>query len=118
METTKTYDLTFFEKLFRKTRQETWNSGYVWDDETNTHCAIGHINKTLNGNPLNQHYEGVGALDSIFFNAGLRSTSFPEAKFCGWIIADINNGNHPMFQEPTPKKRIMSALQYVKSKLN
>lgn len=53
------------------------------------------------------------ALEILLHNAGIESVTV-EGLRNGWNIADVNNGDHPKYQQRTPKARILAALADVK----
>lgn len=83
------------------------------------HCAVGHC-KNISGDygfcspnmKSSPHYSPeANSLMNLFLNAGIDSKGSPGT---GWCIADVNNGDHPKYQQPTPKQRILAALHDIK----
>lgn len=73
-------------------------------------CAIGHLMRLQSSNPSDY---GIGnCRDDIHFNDGsryhrMRHISF---KFYGFDFAYVNNMQCRKFPQPTPKARVMAAL--------
>lgn len=67
-------------------------------------CALGQCNGTRNT-------EG-SALIKLFNDNNFLSVHGP-GEF-GWAVADLNNGDNPYYQQPTPKQRILAALYDIK----
>lgn len=91
------------------------------------HCALGWCKNilgqygcatTVREYPLSFSPEAV-ALNSLLIESDIRIEGcvYPANVKSGYIIAQINNGGHPQFQQPTEKQRILAALQYVKAQL-
>jgi len=61
-------------------------------------------------------WDGARAMNLaiLFHNAGIKSVT-NKGNRLGWNLADVNNGDHPDYQQSTPKKRIMAALNDVKN---
>ena len=83
--TNPTYDVYYFIRFFAAIPEERWCVGYL-DDGDGRHCAIGHCPN--------------------------ESTRFlwEEYKLC---LAAVNDGEHPRYQQSTPKRRVLAALRDV-----
>lgn len=91
------YDKAHFIAKFEAIPEDRWCKGQIEDDSGRC-CAIGHCHPVLGG--LCSEGEALARL-------------FPgERHNCGkLIVARINDGEDPQYQQPTPKQRVLAALR-------
>jgi hypothetical protein len=101
-------DVNYFIKKFEAI-PENMIISFTVNDYLGNHCAIGWL-----GSGNSKTNIEVKQLAELL----LTGTRFvkPEDYDISWIIADINNGDHPDYQQPTPKQRILAALYDIKAK--
>lgn len=87
------YDKAYFIAKFEAIPEEKWCVAYL-DAGDGVHCALGHCGVTVSLNYTDKEI-------------ALRDLMRPN----GWSVADINDGDTPDFQQPTPKQRILAALR-------
>lgn len=82
---------------------------YHYTNNTDKCCMYGHIQriKRFNGDYDFNNFEDVELSDKIR-NVGLRH---------GIRFVDVNDGDHPKYQQETPKQRVVAALNDLKNKL-
>lgn len=112
-----TYDVNYFINKFEAIPE----SKIINNDQGKDgfHCAVGHCKNIEGGYGFctpnkkdDPHYSPeANALMNLFLNAGIDSKTNPGT---GWCIADVNNGDHPKYPQPTPKQRILAALHDIK----
>lgn len=94
------YDIDYFIKKFSKIPPKHWTDGeYVKLQTPKVRCALGHCNENHA-----IRTEESNALRSIF-NASIQIP-----------VGVINDTGGGLFEEKTPKARIMAALNYIKRK--
>lgn len=80
---------------------KTWNVGNR-TAEDGTHCALGHL-EALTGGMIWSH-------DSLLdpFTRLVR----PDTEYSspGWALAYVNNGLDPRYKQPTPRARVLQAI--------
>ena len=119
METTM--DVDYFLRKFSAIPEEMWLIGSqgerdIYGDKP--HCALGWCRNenmiygnalahSVNGNPNMED----GALAKLFLDAGI--FGYYNSTMQG--VAMVNNGDHPKYQQPTPKARILAALHDIKA---
>lgn len=113
------YDVAYFKSKFKAIPENKWLVAYQGEVDiygTEPHCAIGWCknNKGEYGNATIMTSNEAMALYKLFTKAGIKSKNID---YGGWIIAEINNGSHPSYNQSTAKKRILAALEDVE-KLN
>lgn len=105
METKFTVD--YFIKKFEAIPEELWTIG-IQQNEFGQRCALGHCMPTdflSQGKMLAPFGEDTGegrALHNLFDNI-----------LTIWVTK-VNNGTHPLYQQPTPQQRILAALYDIK----
>lgn len=87
------YDVDYFINKFEAIPEEEWGTG-TYNNLEGQKCAYGHC-----GAPYNT--EETEALDKI------RGPG-------NWAIATINDGKCPLYNQDTPKQRILAALNDLK----
>jgi len=93
------YDVQFFIDKFSKIPDNDWGiKSYV--DEFNKKCALGHCGISVSLFQTNA--PEASAVHSIFMESGLN-------------ILTINDGEALRYQQPTPKARILAALNDIKA---
>lgn len=88
-----------------------YTQGEEEPEPTGPHCAIGWCKNSygLFGNAHAGNSGEAKALFNLFLNAGI--VIFTQSvDGIGWNVADVNNGRHPSYPQPTPKQRILAAL--------
>jgi hypothetical protein len=121
----KKYDATYFIKKFEAIPEELWTMG-IFGEDGQPHCAQGHCGvrnwdsrgwtseaRALNGllSLLSSPVKRRVATNMRRFNQAWY-TQYLEFTY-GWA-ADINNGHHPGYPQPTPKQRVLAALYDVR----
>lgn len=101
------YNSEYFRQKFESIPENNWIIGALSDNRGRC-CAQGHC--MIN---IGQH-EGSAWVDERFI-PGTESHALVEvfggkAKMGGFTIAIVNNGNHPDYQQSTPKQRVLAAL--------
>lgn len=97
----KTYDVDYFIEKFEAIPEKLWAIGILEDGDR--HCAMGHCG-VRHYNTGCFSWEAM-ALGNIFItNLGMG------------IVFINDRSEYSAFQQPTPKKRILAALRYIKSK--
>jgi hypothetical protein len=114
-----TYTVDYFIKKFEAIPKNRIISGS--QGENGYHCAVGWC-KNIRGEYGNcsPTFKGhrcfspeAHALYLLFKGAGIYGiTSTADS---GWNVADVNNGDNPKYQQPTPKQRILAALYDIKA---
>lgn len=108
------YTVDYFIDKFSKIPDSKFISGLQCDNKGN-HCAYGWCaTKFYYSSSGNGHETEEGqALTKLFTIPELQyldlAGEIPEG-----MPARINNGDHPKYQQPTPKQRILAALNDVK----
>ena len=112
------YDVNYFIKKFEAIPEGKW---LVRSQGNNgNHCAVGHCKNVMgqygnSGMMIEDQFsyspEAV-ALAKLFYDAKIVGVTFD---YLGWNVADVNNGDHPDYQQPTPKQRILAALYDIKN---
>lgn len=102
--TTPIYDVDYFIAKFTAIPEERWIIGTMTYEDK--HCALGHCGA---GNPLPgttdfNHTEESKALEQLF------KANFNEETW------KINDSQFYGFNQPTPRQRILAALQQIKEK--
>lgn len=108
------YDVDYFIKKFKAIPDSLWTVE-KFIDSSGRRCALGHcgllaqtsfayVNETNTLTALTSKFEEAAALINIF---PLKGDGLN-------MIAWINNGHHPKYQQPTPKARVLAALLDVK----
>ena len=94
-----TYDVEHFLNKFRAIPEELWLIGCysVWT-KPQSHCALGHC-----GRDIDFSTDESNGLAHLFFSHGLR-------------VTNTNDGLDDRFPQPTPKQRIIAALEFIKEK--
>lgn len=115
------YTVDYFIEKFSKIPESLWICG---DQGTmdGPRCALGHCHTSKRlgtyGICGNEHPEGI-ALMKIFLDNGLTtkdSNAYAKTIEPGryHVIASVNNGSQPRYQQPTAKQRILAALYDIK----
>lgn len=110
MNTEINYNLDYFINKFELIPHDRWIEGHLLDIE-GRRCALGH---TLGDFPFRSRLclETL-ALTDIFKNLGNLGRVLTWKS--GWeIVVNVNNGQHPHFQQNNPKDRILAALYALK----
>lgn len=102
------YTLDYFIQKFEKLNN--WCIG-IRTDEYGNHCALGHCSPNNYGSWDDETPES-GALSKLFFDNKIFYPGYDVEVVHG--VAAVNNGTHPKYQQPTPKQRILAALQDIK----
>jgi hypothetical protein len=109
------YNKAFFVEFFTSVPPEMWNSGNVYDEHTGTSCAIGLLgNRQQLDVRIAEPAIAVARLNKLFRDNDIFHKEYGNAEQAGWNIAEVNNGNHPQFQQAHPKDRILAALEFCK----
>lgn len=109
------YDVDYFINKFEAIPENMWLIGAQGYNRIE-HCALGHCksNDGYYGNSYPSNSIEAKTLEYLFFNAGIYSCLMTKSNRNGWNIADVNNGDNPNYQQPTPKQRILAALYDIK----
>lgn len=104
---TGTYDVNWFIKKFEAIPEDKWVVGVF--QEGDKCCAQGHCGMNENNcwpiwNGERPDHEGYALY-----------RFFPDEYMLN--VAGINNGQHPDYQQSTPKARILAALYDIKAKI-
>lgn len=92
------FDIDHFIKKFEAIPDYLWTVGNFTDGVRTTKCcALGHC-----GERSTSHTEEALALIALFAGQALS-------------VAEVNDGEHSYFQQPTPKQRILAALHHLKA---
>lgn len=115
------YTVSYFIKKFEAIPEWLWligSQGEIENKGEYPHCALGwcrnkygnygYTDVQNNGDPLSEETEG-SSLAKLFYNHGIY---FEGRDAHG--VAFVNNGEHPKYQQPTPKQRILAALYDIK----
>lgn len=91
------YNVDFFIDKFSKIPERKWIIGSYGSNDDGPHCAYGHC----------------GARDIPFY---IGNEAMALAKlFVGKLQPhEVNDGKDPVYQQPTPKERILAALYDIK----
>lgn len=92
------YDKQYFIAKFSAIPDDQWCEDVLTDRQR--HCALGHCGVTHLSD------EGVGLTDEAAALEGLLPWTKGESSATG----AINDGKHPLYQQETPKARILAAL--------
>lgn len=113
------YNVDHFINKFRAIPEEMWLIRSQGEKEligNMPHCALGWCRNYSGyyGCALEFHDETSpenedGALAKLFRDAGI--FSYGNSQGVAWV----NNGDHPSYQQPTPKQRILQALYDIKA---
>ena len=102
------YDVDYFLKKFEAIPDDLWLIGtFQRTDEAGVirRCALGHCGGDGDGKYPEMTNEYI-ALKRIFTYADFLGKAF--------YVTTINDGNDPRFQQPTPKARVLAALNHIK----
>lgn len=121
------FTVDYFINKFEAIPEDKWltnSQGEIEAQGELPHCAIGWC-KNENGLYGNSRADKntskyaftafsaeASALEELFHQHGIKSRWDVRN---GWNIADVNNGDHPRYKQPTPKQRILAALQDIKA---
>lgn len=95
------YTVDWFINFFGAIPEDKWiSNGDLWDGWS-TRCAVGHCLK-------------YGDIEHTPESQALVRVMTPLRGANSWWIYDINNGDDPRYQQPTPKLRILAALHDIK----
>lgn len=95
-----TFTADYFIEKFTAISEEDWCVG-LYTDQTGSHCALGHCGVRNEYGNTEGTTEGT-ALWQLFQDAKLS-------------VSDVNDGWSRHFKQPTPKQRIIAALNQIKS---
>lgn len=90
------YDVQYFIDKFEAIPEEKWCVGVYVSGNDERMCALGHCGQYAVRTP-----ESRGLIDVL--------GSVTE-------VAEINDGKHPGYLQPTPKQRVLAALRDVREK--
>lgn len=97
------YTVEYFKAKFEAIPEEKWCvGGFVDPKDSEKRCAMGHCGCAAK-NPE------IDALCDLF-------NSCREAGHRMMWIGEINDGGDPRFPQPTPKQRILAALDFIAEK--
>jgi hypothetical protein len=103
MMTEQVYDVDYFIKKFEAIPEEKWCEG-EFKDRFGACCVFGHC----------------GLRDYLFIKdvqeAVELNSMFDSSPYSALGVTGINDGNHPDYQQPTAKQRILAALNDLKVK--
>lgn len=101
------YDVNYFIQKFQSIPEKRLITHNCYDRNGNG-CAIGWC---AGNAPAINCYSSPEyfALINLFSSIKPITHNTPQ-----WAIADVNNGDHPDYQQPTPKQRILAALHDIK----
>lgn len=89
------YDCDYFIKKFEAIPEDNWWVGDFRNMGNHCQfCALGHCGMTYHNSTKESD-----ALDELFGDA---------------VVPEINDGENPAYQQPTPKQRILAALYDIK----
>lgn len=94
------YNIDYFISKFEAIPEENWCVRALSDDK-GAHCALGHTMSSLW--PSKETNALVGVFKP-FWSINCRKN-----------VPEINNGDCPDYQQPTPKQRILAALHDLKT---
>lgn len=92
-----------------------WNSGFQYKGD-GTCCALGHLNYSYSRfvSRTWKTSEKQMQLRVLFIDCGIPQIKPSDGPAGGNLVAQINNGDHHLYQQETPKQRILAALEDVK----
>lgn len=96
-----TYDVDYFINKFEAIPEDQWNVGDFYNEERTKFCAAGFC-----GEDKFNRTEESSSLYIVFAYTGLGD------------VGEINDGRSELFQQPTPKQRILAALYQIKEMQN
>lgn len=110
------YTVDYFIKKFSNTRDNMWCINSLHDDGKS--CANGWCGVTLTFDGKENSLVYFATPESIamakLFKPLATGKIYDHHENYSNIAAHINNGNHPGYQQPTPKQRILEALHNLK----
>lgn len=92
------YDIDYFIEKFKAIPDKEWTTG-TFTRKHYEHCAMGHC-----GVDWQKRTNEGDALANIFLT---------KIKNCT-AVANVNDGKNILFQQETPKARILAALEWLK----
>lgn len=123
------YTVEYFIKKFEAIPEERWTTGTFLSYEEERRCALGHcFSKEIIWKLKDAGIKDDGSA-AYPITEKEKQTSFKEAYvlsklFCenaregSQKIIDVNNGLDSVYQQPSPKQRILAALYDIKAKIN
>lgn len=109
------YNAQFFLDLFQAIPPEKWNDWIQHDVYTDTHCVYGHLRVEAHSNGA--YTEQGKVLTAIMGQLPNLKHVHEHENWCesgsayNFTPARINNGQVVNYKQPTPKARIIAALQ-------
>jgi hypothetical protein len=110
---TTQYDVDYFIRKFEAIPDSRWGVKRLWDgDGDEIRCAMGHC---LDAFPMMEHTAQTIALRACFRPLVPICPMLPPVP-SQLVVFDVNNGDDVRYPQPTPKARILAALQDIKAK--
>ena len=103
------YNVDYFIGKFSATVESSWNEGFQ-NKNDGTHCALGHCDDFSMQNTLGDVLKPI----QITITKSMYGNDYGKVVLGALKVAAINNGETAEYQQPTPKQRILAALQDVK----
>lgn len=105
------YNKEFFLEYFSNINEEDIIESYQTHSlDKAKHCSLGWLKEDNNNSIVSSsNSEMANCLESLLFHNNIKSSSYPKGR-TGNNICCVNNGNHPKYSQPTPKKRILAAI--------
>lgn len=94
------YNVQYFIDKFEKIKTKKWTTGRYSSMFGLSHCALGHCG-------MGDKVDGFDTYPEVFHLAKI----FANSKL---NIISVNDGDCPRYQQPTPKQRILAALNDIK----
>lgn len=96
------YDVDYFIKKFEAIPEENWCVGVYESEDGTKHCAAGHCGEDFS-NLSTPESDALAEIIELNF-------------MC--TVASLNDGRIKRFGQPTPKSRILAALNEVKNTIS
>lgn len=106
------FTVEFFIDKFKSIPEELWCVGIVKNG--NTFCAQGHCMTRWYRESGTDEREIKGTEIYALLDLFEKYFTVPTGYKRTAIVGNINNGDHPDYQQPTPKQRILAALYDIK----
>ncbi len=110
------YDVDYFLKKFEAIPEGLWYTGSFSDPNDATKCcAMGHCTDEIVENLTGLNFMNRNTERMSLYKLGKNLISIhPTGSECDVIIPHINDGKSTIYNQDTPKKRVLAALNDIK----
>lgn len=113
------YTVDYFIKKFEAIPEDSWCTGQFVDHFSGQRCAQGHcLMNYKNNEAIDDRLDAWCRLNFKVLHPDVDTEIYHFLELfesANINVADVNNGNHFCFTQPTPKQRILAALYDIKN---